>query len=213
MLQRGTPGRWQTLSLSAPKRWLESKRTLEAKHGISVSISVHFAENDGGYHSAYKYVCKSDTEVALSPGHPDLSEVGSPATKKAMRGYSRKRSETPTPSVAADDQQPPTAKSCRRLSNLEVSDFVVDNKIKTRTELLAKAKVQQNEGKLDLANFVTKFNSKSLIEGLIQNAWDMENAREVLAHANRDRITVLYDQVESTCAPGLRRRVVVQVSC
>ena len=67
-----------SLALNKPKRWYKSKIRLQEMH----CIVVHFSENDGGYHSAYRYVRKNDTDVVLSPGHPDLSDVGSPATKK-----------------------------------------------------------------------------------------------------------------------------------
>ena len=41
-----------------------------------------------------------------------------------------------------------------RLSNLDVSEFMVENNIKSETELFATAYKQKKAGKKDLANFV-----------------------------------------------------------
>ena len=51
---------------------------------------VHFAENEGGYYSTYWYVYKHDNAVFHSETHPNLNGAGSPGTKKAMHGYTRR---------------------------------------------------------------------------------------------------------------------------
>ena len=66
-----------TIKLDGPKLRLPVKNILTA----SYDIVVNFSESDDNY-SAYKYITKSDTAVFHSEGHPDLSEVGSPRTKK-----------------------------------------------------------------------------------------------------------------------------------
>jgi len=158
------------LALSGPKRWLDAKRRIQAQHGVV----VHFAENDGEYHSAYKYVCKSDNAVFHSEGHPNLAEVGSPPTKKAMRGYHKRRaSKAATANVATAEvlttevAEEPCAskKTCVRLTRPEVCDFCIKNNIKTRTELLSVALEQKKQGKLDLANFV--LNRTNFIDSIL----------------------------------------------
>ena len=60
------------LALSGPKRWLQVKRSLPKDFGVV----VYFAENEGGYYSAYKYVCKHGNEMFHSESHPNLTEAG-----------------------------------------------------------------------------------------------------------------------------------------
>ena len=87
------------------------------------------------------------------------------------------------------------------MTNVEVSSFCIDNGIRTRKELLAKANIQKKEGKLDLAAFVLNRTSKAVTE-LVETAWDMENAAEDLQKLDRERMTVVYDQADLECTPG-----------
>lgn len=206
------------LALTNAKRWLEAKRKIQSTYGVS----VHFSENDGGYHSAYKYVCKTDTEVFHSDGHPNLSEVGSPATKKAMQGYFKRRnsniqnkttvtttttnSNEEVASCSTEEVASCSKKTCRRLTRPEVSDFCLENNIKTRTELLSVAFEQKKQGKLDLANFVLNRSKKTVCE-IIETAWEMKNADRDLSLLNRERMPVIYDAVNKTCAPGCEDRL------
>ena len=230
----GSPHYHMALKLNDTKRWLEVKLRINALYGIQ----IHFRENDGGYHSAYRYAAKEDSEIYHSVDHPDLREVGSPATKKAMRGYFNKRrsrappssrnelsfslpspagssasgnninldtSVSPVPSTSRHGQND-KEKKCQRLTNIEVGDFVVKHKIRSRVKLLAVAKRQKNEGKLDLANFVFNRNKKQLND-LIDTAWEMENAEEELASTDRDRMQVIYDKADSRCVAGCEDRL------
>eukprot|EP00794_Sanderia_malayensis_P006582 gene6582-7325_t len=71
------------LKLTGVKKWLSVKRDITKNH----NIVVNFSDSHSHYIYAYRYVCKSDTEVAHSPGHPDLSEVGSPRTKASTAAH------------------------------------------------------------------------------------------------------------------------------
>ena len=64
------------------QRWCCSKQHLVAAH----KISVHFSENHANYIAAHCYVCKSDRNVLLSPGHPDLDLTVSPRTSCTNKG-------------------------------------------------------------------------------------------------------------------------------
>eukprot|EP00794_Sanderia_malayensis_P010590 gene10590-11711_t len=135
------------LKLTGVKKWLSVKRDITKNH----NIVVNFSDSHSHYIYAYRYVCKSDTEVAHSPGHPDLSEVGSPRTKAstaALREGSRKRR-----SASPNSQKCTSSKIKRRLSNLEVCDYVVENNIHNLQELFAKADSRKQEGECDLAIF------------------------------------------------------------
>ena len=74
-----------SLKLSGTKKWLETKRTLETQH----RISVHFSHHDG-YYSAYWYISKYDENIFHSTGHPNLDEVGSPRTLRIVRKHTKR---------------------------------------------------------------------------------------------------------------------------
>jgi hypothetical protein len=114
-------------------------------------------------YTAYKYVTKKDPEVYLSPGHPNLEEIGSPRTSKCVRAYrsaSRKRSSS-TP-MGKNNEKAKKTINIKRTSNLEVSDFIIANQVKDYTELLAFAEAQKNEGKKELANFILSRSNKAV---------------------------------------------------
>ena len=107
------------LALSGPKRWLQVKRSLPKNFGVV----VYFAENEGGYYSAYKYVCKHDNEMFHSESHPNLTEAGLWGTKKAMHGYTKRHSsqaqqkiENSNPTVT-NENEPTTSKKNMLSSN------------------------------------------------------------------------------------------------
>jgi len=140
------------IKLSGPKRWLSAKNYLMENHGVS----VHFSDDhSASYYAAYKYITKTDTMVHHSFAHPNLKEVGSPKTKKCMAG-NRQRTEE-----ASDCKK-------RRLSNIDVAEFLVEHKIKNELERFSVANKQTNEGKKDLANFI--LTSKAL-DDLIKKTW------------------------------------------
>ena len=53
----------------------------------SHNVVLIFLDRHENYHSAYKYICKSDTQVCHSKHHPNLKDVGSPVTKNPPRLY------------------------------------------------------------------------------------------------------------------------------
>ncbi len=161
------------LKLSCTKRWLEAKKFIEAEHGIAVNFSDH-----DGYCTAYRYISKSDDMVFHSTGHPNLDEIGSPRTKRCQQTYRKRRCEKKSSNVA-DTEAATTSKRRKKLSNLEVAEFIVEHEIKSETELLAVANEQSEEGKKDLADFVLSRNSKGLHD-LIEQTWKMKTASATL---------------------------------
>ena len=53
----------------------------------SHNVVLIFLDRHENYHSAYKCICKSDTQVCHSKHHPNLKDVGSPVTKNPPRLY------------------------------------------------------------------------------------------------------------------------------
>ena len=60
------------------------KNRIAQKYGIQ----VNFSDKHNFYLSSYRYVCKSDQEVAHSDNHPPgLLTAASPKTKKSIAGF------------------------------------------------------------------------------------------------------------------------------
>jgi len=155
------------IKLSGPKRWLSAKNYLMENHGVS----VHFSDDhSASYYAAYKYITKTDTMVHHSFAHPNFKEVGSPKTKKCMAGNRQRTTGGDRTSSSASSASTEEASDCkkRRLSNIDVAEFLVEHKIKNELELFSVANKQTNEGKKDLANFI--LTSKAL-DDLIKNTW------------------------------------------
>lgn len=203
--QHKTSGEHYHLSvkLSGPRRWKPIKKAVMDSQGAV----LHFSEKHDNYYTAYRYVCKSDKDVFLSQGHPNLDDIGSPKTKRCVKVYrenARKRQSTS--SISSDVNLPKQEKSeksgkLRRLSNLDVAEFVVSNKITKTNELFAAAKERQKEGNKDLANFVMSRCAKKLQE-LMENAWQMENAHEEIVREKKSRIDILRAALEEPCVAG-----------
>ncbi len=190
------------VKLSGPKRWLSVKNSLIKKH----HIVVHFSESHDNYYSAFKYISKLDTEVFRSDGHPDLTEIGPPRTKNSTKAYRQKRKS------AGVNEKPGSSNAkrvARRLSNFDVSQFLVENSLKTATELFAKAQEQKKAGKYDLANFILSRSSKSLSD-LICNTWAMEGAVEKVARGSIARIEMVREKAQENCT-GVWLQMAVQV--
>lgn len=181
------------LKLSGAKRWLEAKKFIEAEHGITLNFSDH-----DGYYTAYKYVNKCDDKVFLSTGHPNLDEIGSPRTKHCQQTYRKRRSEKKSSNVA-DKEAATTPKRRKKLSNLEVAEFIVERKIKTETELLAVANEQSEEGKKDLAAFVLSRNSK-VLHDLIEQTWKMKTASATVQRKKASRIDLIRKAADGECS-------------
>ena len=136
-----------------------------------------------GCYSAYKCICKHDDDVHHSQNYPNLDEIGSSQTKNCHKAYRERRSKRQVPTNAVHREQDPCSKKIRKLSNVEVSEFIVKTGIKDETALLGIANEQSMEGKKDLANFVLCRSSKSLNE-LIQQTWKMKEASATLGRKN-----------------------------
>ena len=180
------------MKLTGVKKWLSVKNNITRKH----NIVVNFSDTHSHYIYAYRYVCKSDREVFHSPGHPDLSDVGSPRTKagtKALQQGSRKRK------IGFNQCGDESCSSkSRRLTNLEVSDYIVANNITTLTQLFAKAESRKEEGECDLAMFLFSRTQKSLGE-LVSKAWLLKTASTSLAMENISRIEKVRNAAAQNC--------------
>ena len=140
---------------------VSGEKAFKKKHGVT----VNFSESHDNYYTAYEYVCKSDPQVFHSLNHSNLNEIGSPKTKLCMKAYHIKRKQTSEQNTTTPPPPPKKKtkkKLMQRLSNFDVSEFMVKHKIKTETELFAESHQQKEAEKKELANFVLSRSSKSI---------------------------------------------------
>ena len=165
---------------------------------------MNFSDHDG-YYTAYRYISKSDENVYHSPNHPNLEEIGSPKTKNCLqRTYHqrcRNRQAATLATAPQNDEEPnsnPPAKKMKKLSSVDVSEFIHKHNIRNQTTCLAVANAQQEEGKKDLANYALSWSKKSLDE-LIQPTWRMKEAAAVLKCQKASRIDIIREAAAGTC--------------
>ena len=190
------------VKLTGVKKWLRVKNSIKEKH----NIVVNFSDEHNHYISAYRYVCKSDADVVHSNGHPDLSEVGSPRTKKSTEAYRRKRKSINSTSTEeagpSNEPQPKKAsKTPKRLSNIEVSDFIRKNGIKTYEEIFAVAESRKENGELDLASFVMS-RSEKIVNEIIKKSWLLHTAATDIARTSVSRMDLIFQAFHGDCVEG-----------
>ena len=180
------------LKLSAIKRWKRVKDKLRVDYGIE----VHFFDKHDSCYSAYKYVTKGDTEFVMSENHPDLSEVGSTATKKCLSACRVKRK-----SQNADNgkqSSSSTGSSKRRLSNVDIAELIIERGFRDSDQLRALAEQQRKEGKKDLAKYLMNRSSKCLDE-ICESAWKMSEADVNIETRDRQQIVVIRKASKKEC--------------
>ena len=119
--------------LSKLQSWKKVKKYLQEHGHIVVNVSGH-----SGYHPAYQYVTKQDTQGLRSENHPAASAV--PKTSSAIQNRSSHK-------TGKDAQK-------KRLSTLEVSNIIVSYSIDSKLHLLALAKKRKTNGDSRLYEFV-----------------------------------------------------------
>ena len=183
------------LKLSGPKRWKSAKQHLLNVH----KVSVHFQDKHDFYVAAYRYVTKEDKNVFHSPGHPALENISSPKTKQCIKEYRKRKSEAASELSSSSSGNPTPQKIAkRRLSNLDVADFLVANNVKSEKQLYATAQQRRKEGESDLAAFVMNRSSKQVSE-LIDTAWKLEDSQAIIDRESISRTERIHSASHSAC--------------
>ena len=127
---------------------------------------LNFSDSHNYYIADYRYIYKTDNQVYHNDGHPDLSKVCSPQTKKSPAVYRhlRKGAQQSKDVGGTGNHKPKLAK---KLSDLKVSDSLVRNNIRRDTELIY------------LANFILTKSSEYVNE-LFEKTRKMQDAAEKL---------------------------------
>lgn len=198
------------IKLLRPQRWLSVQQLIQTRYGIN----VHFSNRHVNYFTAWQYVTKEDSDVLLSPDHPDLWNIGPPATLAASETVVEERRGRPEQemeveqSVEEDSTRSSASKKRKRpprLSMFEVSEIAVSKGIQTYTELLALAQRQKREGKIDLAEFIVNRGRKT-VEEAISTGWEMEKSEETLRRERMSRMDILQEALAGNCTENCNGR-------
>ena len=208
-----------SVKLSKCQRWLPAKKFLADQFGIS----VHFSSIHANYYTAWKYVTKEDDCAEESKDHPDLSTSKGPRTMNAHMAIktSRKRCVRPEMNIglesdnedsllkedpglsglSGDDEigeKSKKEKKRKRLSAFEFSEIIVSKGLKSRTDVLALAHMQKNEGKTDMAEFIVNRGSK-VVNEVLRTAWEMEEAKAAQERTAKSRLEILQEARGEPC--------------
>lgn len=202
------------VKLNRCQRWLSAKRSLTKSHGIS----VHFSNIHANYYTAWRYVTKEDHSAVESDGHPDLNTTDGPKTMNAHMANRRSRRkrvmqkmsecesddegclglDMSTIAELANEQQSKKVKKRKRLSAFDFSQIIVNKGLRNRTDVLAFAHMQKNEGKTDMAEFIVNRGSK-VVNEVIATAWEMEEAKTAQERMAKSRMEILREARGETC--------------
>ena len=133
------------IKLDRQQRWLAIRDRLHIVEGIAVNFSADYPD----YYGAWQYTTKADEDPLLSTGHPDLTNAV-PRTAAAIRA---RRNRRPNHANHANEEEPPPKKA-KRLRALDIGNIVTTKGIKSYLEMMALSKIQKDEGKMDLYEYL-----------------------------------------------------------
>ena len=88
----------------------------------------------------------------------------------------------------------------KKIDALEVSEIILRNEIKSKTELLHLAKIQKEEGKTGLALYVLQHTDK--VQKITDTTWEMEHSGGSLKRRKISRTDILKSFCSSECLDG-----------
>ena len=202
------------LKLNRPRRWKPLFENIRMSH----RICVNFSSSNSGYLAGYRYVIKNKNldSVLHSRGHPDLSAVRSPKSKKGFQKFSQNAQKrrasanatvlpyptTPNDPESMSTPNPQSVPEKRpRLTNSDVARFIVENDLHTEDDLLSEAKKRDREGLSDIHNFILNRNPKALSD-LIAMTWKLHHAPEVAQRKTMDRMQVVLSYLDKPSVAG-----------
>ena len=87
------------------------------------------------------------------------------------------------------------------MTEIEVSQIIVEANIKSLTELQAHALEQKGEGKTDLAEFLINQNPRAVAD-VMQSTWEIEESKAKLERGKKTRMELMQEARMAKCAPA-----------
>ena len=189
------------VKLDKKTRWLAVRNFIDSQHGIK----VNFSDKHENYFTAYTYVVKEDADYVLSENHPDLANATArpPRTTNATQKHktnSKKR-------VASKKKR-------KRLAVYDVVRIIQSKGIKSRVELMALASKWQEQGKTDMAEFVSCNRGPRVVNEALETAHELTQAEKRLERISKTRLELLQEQLTQPCqdnCDGLWLRAAIQI--
>ena len=148
---------------------------------------------------------KGDDNVLESEGNPDLWNKRAPKSSRASQKRTCSRIESGRNSAAGcerNDQEEldsdTEVKKKMKKKRLSAFEIIIEKAIRSRTELLALANEQKEEGKTDIAEFVVNHGPRVVAE-LLSTAWELDSAQEHLERSRKTRLDILREEEETHC--------------
>ena len=132
--------------------------------------------------------------------HLNLSNISQNKTKTAMNSNHKSKSKKRT-FVEIKEGQGDESRPNKRLSNIDISNFLVENNIKEEKKLYSVAKDRAAAGQPDLYSFVVSKNRKSVLD-LIMTTWEIKNAAAEKEQQNRTRTDIVINCAQQACVEG-----------
>ena len=153
------------------------------------------------YLSVYRYVCKSDEEVAHSEIHPPgLLTAASRKTKMSIAGF-RAACVTKRKSTEGEPTFLWCYKEAKKFGEPGFSRVHLRKGYQKLHCALTIAEEQRTASLMDIAELVFKRNKKILRE-LVTKTWQMESAKEKLKSSKVSRINTVKTHLNSDCVEG-----------
>ena len=177
--------------------WLAIENAVQQAHGIS----LHFSSQHIGYIAAYRYILNNEqlTDVLHSMDHPNLGSISQDKTKTAMKS-NRSKSKSKK-KVGINEGQGDEIRPNKRLSNIDLSNFLNENDIKEKKKLYCVAKDRAAASEPDLYSFIVSKNPKS-VSDLIMATWEIKNAAAEIEQQNRTRIDIVISCAQQARVDG-----------
>ena len=168
---------------------------------IENGISLHFSSQHIGYIAAYRYILNNEqlTDVLHSMDHPNLGSISQDKTKTAMKS-NRSKSKSKK-KVGINEGQGDEIGPNKRLSNIDISNFLNENDIKEKKKLYCVAKDRAAASEPDLCSFIVSKNPKS-VSDLIMATWEIKNAAAEIEQQNRTRIDIVISCAQQARVDG-----------
>ena len=187
--QDGNPHYHVAIKLNKQRRWL-SARDYIAKH---YNIQVNFSDKPGNYYEAWLYCTKSDREIVTSDNHPDFTRAS-----RTTNATSQKRA------AATFNSDTSREKRRKTFDALDLHHIVIQNSLRTKSQLLRFASKQMEDGKTDIALYVLNNTPRAL--KIMQTCWEMVESVDNEQREIKTRLQILEEVREGKCVVGCREQ-------
>ena len=176
------------IEFSKKTRWLQVANKLRER-----DINVNFQSFQSTYKDAFQYVTKEDPHFTKSQSHPRML----PKIPKTMQPFKRKSLESSfessqsSPYAESTAPPPPKQLKAERLTNTQIRNIIIQNDIKTDTQLCAFANDLCDNNQSQLGDWMMNHpNEKNRLD-IIKTAWKMNSAADIVQRANTPRLQKL----------------------